>query len=1158
MLGDVDEPTAPFGLLDVHGDGEDVREAHTPVPSALCLRLRRQARALGVSAASLFHWAWAQVLAKTTGREDVVFGTVLFGRLQGGEGADRAMGLFINTLPVRVALGAVGVADGVRATHARLSGLVRHEHAPLAIAQRCSALPSGTPLFSALLNYRHSVAEEGGSPAWMRGAELLTVEERTNYPFTLSVDDLGDDFVLSAQIASSVGAERICAYMLNALGRLADALERSPSTPSRDIDILGDAERQQVLHGWNATHRSWNDQGRCIHQLFERQARQTPDAVALEYATQRLTYRELNERANRLAHELRARGVGPEERVAVCLWRGIEMVVAIFAVLKAGGGYVPLDPSYPAERIAYMLRDSQPRVVLTQAGMDIETLSSVAEVLLLDADERPWDNRPIDDPADIGLHDRHLAYVIYTSGSTGQPKGVMIEHAGVVNRMAWMQEAYGLDASDAVLQKTPFGFDVSVWEFFWPLTEGARLVMAKPEGHKDPVYLARAIRDHGITTAHFVPSLLQVFIDGDEAAACTGLRRVVCSGEALPGAVARRFRQVLPGTSLHNLYGPTEATVDVTAWCCDVDPLPDNIPIGAPIANTSIYVLDAQGRPVPAGVPGEIHIGGVQVARGYLGRPELTRERFIADPYAQNTDARMYRTGDLGRWLPDGTVEYLGRNDHQVKIRGLRIELGEIEASIGRQPGIQAVAVIVREDAPGDRRLVAYAVPVPGVTPDVPALRQAIGGELPDYMLPAAWVFLDTLPLTPNGKLDRRALPAPDDTAAVRRAYTEPSGATEILLADLWAALLRVERVGRDDHFFELGGHSLLAVRMMSRVRQATGRDVGLPSLFAHPVLRDFALAVDAADIADGPALVAGERPERLPLSFAQRRLWLAAQLGEEASAAYHMPIGLRLRGVEKPEIDRRVADAAAMLGLEERLDHRPAALSGGQRQRVALGRAMVRDPAVFLLDEPLSNLDAKLRLSTRVEIARIHRRVGATMVYVTHDQIEAMTLGQRIVVLNGGVIQQLDTPMNLYNKPANLFVAGFLGSPAMNLFHGTLRREDGLRLMMKDGDIALGSDTAALAAWVDKPLIVGLRPEDLLTVADHPGTVERLRAHVEVVEPVGNEVFLNMRHGGEELVSRVPPHSSVQAGTDVALGFLPERLHFFDPESTARIDMAH
>ena len=275
-------------------------------------------------------------------------------------------------------------------------------------------------------------------------------------------------------------------------------------------------------------------------------------------------------------------------------------------------------------------------------------------------------------------------------------------------------------------------------------------------------------------------------------------------------------------------------------------------------------------------------------------------------------------------------------------------------------------------------------------------------------------------------------------------------------------------------------------------------------------------------------------------------------------SVRENLGFGLRLRGVEKPEIDRRVADAAAMLGLEERLDHRPAALSGGQRQRVALGRAMVRDPAVFLLDEPLSNLDAKLRLSTRVEIARIHRRVGATMVYVTHDQIEAMTLGQRIVVLNGGVIQQLDTPMNLYNKPANLFVAGFLGSPAMNLFHGTLRREDGLRLVMKDGAIALGNDAAALAAWVDKPLIVGLRPEDLLTVADHPGTVERLRAHVEVVEPVGNEVFLNMRHGGEELVSRVPPHSSVQAGTDIALGFLPERLHFFDPESTARIDMAH
>ncbi|KAF1006889.1 MAG: Tyrocidine synthase 3 [Luteibacter sp.] len=914
MLGDVDEPTAPFGLLDVHGDGEDVRESSLRMPSSLCLRLRRQARVLGVSAASLFHWAWAQVLAKTTGREDVVFGTVLFGRLQGGEGADRAMGLFINTLPVRVALGEIGVADGVRATHARLSGLVRHEHAPLAVAQRCSALPSGTPLFSALLNYRHSVDEQGTSPAWMRGAELMSVEERTNYPITLSVDDLGDGFALSAQVVEAVDADRLCVYMLNALTGLADALEHSPSLPSRDIGILGEEERRQVLHGWNDTRHTWNDQGQCIHQLFERQARRTPDATALEYEAQRLSYRELNERANRLAHELRARGVGPEERVALCLWRSIDMVVAIFAVLKAGGGYVPLDPSYPADRIAYMLGDCQPRVVLAQAGMDIDALSATADVLLLDGKHRPWDDRPIDDPVDIGLHDGHLAYVIYTSGSTGQPKGVMIEHAGVVNRMAWMQEAYGLDASDAVLQKTPFGFDVSVWEFFWPLTEGARLVMARPEGHKDPVYLAETIREYGITTAHFVPSLLQVFIDGDEAAACTGLRRVVCSGEALPGAVARRFRQVLPGTALHNLYGPTEATVDVTAWTCDVTPLPDNIPIGAPIANTSIYVLDAQDRPVPAGVPGEIHIGGVQVARGYLNRPELTRERFVPDPYAERAGARMYRTGDLGRWLPDGTVEYLGRNDHQVKIRGLRIELGEIEAGIGRQPGVQAVAVLVREDVPGDKRLVAYVVPTPESRPEASVLRQAIGRDLPDYMVPSAWVFLDALPLTPNGKLDRSALPTPEGGASIQRGYTEPVGPTETLLAGLWAELLRVEQVGRDDHFFELGGHSLLAVRMMSRLRQRTGRDVGLPSLFAHPVLRDFAVAVDIADAVDGPALVPVERSGTSPLSFAQRRLWLAAQLGEEASAAYHMPIGLRLRGR---------LDEAALEATLRRIRHR-------------------------------------------------------------------------------------------------------------------------------------------------------------------------------------------------------------------------------------------
>ncbi|WKB55581.1 non-ribosomal peptide synthetase [Eleftheria terrae] len=935
MLGDVDEPTAPFGLQDVHGDGENVHEAQAVLAPALSQRLRRQARVLGVSAASLFHWAWAQVLAKTTGREDVVFGTVLFGRLQGGDGTDRAMGLFINTLPMRVRLGELGVQDGIRQTHATLSGLVRHEHAPLALAQRCSALPTGVPLFSALLNYRHSTPAggEAATPAWAQGVDVLAVQERTNYPFTLSVDDLGEDFALSTQIAEPVEAQRVCEYMHNALERLVDALEQSPQTPSWQIDVLGDAERRQVLAGWNDTQQTWPWGEVCIHELFERQAAATPQAIALECEAQRLSYQALNERANQLAHHLRGLGVGPDERVAICLQRSVEMVVAILAVLKAGAAYVPLDPSYPRDRLDHMLSDSAPRVVLTQLGLEVARgVAGEAAVIDLDGPQRPWESQPATNlaSADLGLAPQHLAYVIYTSGSTGLPKGVMVEHGGVVNRMAWMQQAYGMTAGDAVLQKTPFGFDVSVWEFFWPLMQGARLVMARPEGHKDPAYLAEVIQAHRITTVHFVPSLLQVFVDSEGASRCDSLRRVICSGEALPGVLARRVRQVLPQAGLHNLYGPTEATVDVTAWTCDAPELPDNIPIGAPIANTAIYVLAPHGQPVPAGVVGEIHIGGVQVARGYLNRPELTRERFVADPFATRPGARMYKTGDLGRWLPDGTVEYLGRNDHQVKIRGLRIELGEIEAQIGRQPGVQAVAVLAREDEPGDKRLVAYVVAAPAAAVDPQALRQVLARQLPDYMVPAAWVVLDALPLTPNGKLDRKALPAPQGAAAPsQRDYAAPQGPVESALALIWGELLRVGQVGRNDHFFELGGHSLLAVRMISRLRQRSGLDVPLASLFAHPVLHDFARVASETQATALPPLVPSERPEAIPLSFAQQRLWLAAQLGKEASAAYHMPIGLRLRGrLDEPALqatlDRIVQRHEVLRTHFERVDDRP------------------------------------------------------------------------------------------------------------------------------------------------------------------------------------------------------------------------------------------
>ncbi|QQZ39834.1 amino acid adenylation domain-containing protein [Pseudomonas sp. SK3(2021)] len=846
MLGDIDEPTLAFGLQDVQGDGRGIEERQLRLPASLNQRLRSQARQLGVSAASLFHLAWAQVLAAASGKRSVVFGTVLVGRMQGGAGADRALGVFINTLPLRVDIDGQDVRAGVRATHARLTALLGHEHASLALAQRCSGVAAGAPLFSAMLNYRHSLTPHQALQQAWQGIETLASEERTNYPLTLNVDDLGDGYQLTALVAAGVAAQRVCDFMQTALHGLVDALEQSPQTALNQLPVITAEERRQLLVAFNDTEVPY-DLEQSIHGLFEAQVERTPEALAVKAGEQSLTYRALNEQANQLAHYLREQGVGPDARVAICVERGLEMLVGLLAILKAGGGYVPLDPSYPLERIAYMLEDSAPVVVLAQGA----TRELLGDVPVIDLDQPVWLDQPLGNPVIAGLTPRHLVYVIYTSGSTGKPKGVMNEHRAVVNRLLWMQDQYGLSAEDAVLQKTPFSFDVSVWEFFWPLMTGARLVMARPEGHKDPAYLCEVIQAERITTLHFVPSMLDVFLAHGDISRSAGLVRVLCSGEALPGSLVRRFKAQLPGSELHNLYGPTEAAVDVTAWNCGgpLDPTPDNTPIGKPIANTRLYLLDEHWQPVPLGVVGELYIGGVQVARGYLHRPELTAERFLKDPFSDKAQARMYRTGDLGRYLPDGNIEYLGRNDDQVKIRGLRIELGEIQARLTQLPEVKEAVVLAREEVPGDKRLVAYyTTELASERLETEALRSHLLEQLPEYMVPALFVHLPALPLSPNGKLDRKALPAPDLESLRVREYEAPIGDTEILLARIWAELLNVERVGRHDHFFELGGHSLLAVSLIGRLRQE-GLEADVRALFEQPTLAGYAAITERMEI---------------------------------------------------------------------------------------------------------------------------------------------------------------------------------------------------------------------------------------------------------------------------------------------------------------------
>ncbi|WP_143281750.1 non-ribosomal peptide synthetase, partial [Caballeronia cordobensis] len=830
MLADVAEPTLPFGLTEVHRDGSHIEQTRLALPVALNDRLRTQARTLGVSLASLCHLAWARVLAALSAQRQVVFGTVLFGRMHAGANADHALGLYINSLPVCLNVDATSVIDSVRHTHARLSALLAHEHAPLALAQRCSNVPASTPLFSALLNYRHNAMQRGH--AW-EGFEVVGFEERTHYPLTLSIDDNGASLTLSAQVAAPVSAERVGAYMQQALDSLVEALESAPAMPVDQLDILPHDERAMLIETFNDTTRPFSEH-RCIHQLFEDQVRRTPDAVALVFADTSLTYSALNARANRLAHRLISLGVTPDTPVALCVERSVEMVISLLAILKSGGAYVPLDPDYPRARLSNILHDAAPLLLIADAA-GRNALGDTSSHTRLDP--RTPLALSTDDPRIPELTSRNLAYVIYTSGSTGAPKGALNEHRALVNRLSWMQRAYRLKGDDAVLQKTPFGFDVSVWEFFWTLLNGATLVMAPPGAQRDPIRIAELVCKHRITVAHFVPSMLASFVQTAEAAQCTTLRRLITSGEALSAPLIGQLQQTLPDVCLANLYGPTEAAIDVTAWDCPQSFNDAVVPIGRPIDNTSIYLLDAARRPVPMGATGEIYIGGAGVARGYLNRPELTAERFLADPYSDETDARMYRTGDLARYLPDGNIAFLGRNDHQVKIRGFRIECGEIEAALASHDAVREAVVIAREE-----RLVAYVTTKVDVI--AATLRMYLAARLPDYMVPAAFVIIDSLPLTPNGKLDRNALPAPAGDAFVQRDYAAPQGDTETTLAALWSELLGIGRIGRHDHFFELGGHSLMAVTLIARLKQA-GLCADVRTLFDTPVLSDLAAKLD-------------------------------------------------------------------------------------------------------------------------------------------------------------------------------------------------------------------------------------------------------------------------------------------------------------------------
>jgi amino acid adenylation domain-containing protein len=840
-LGDVSEPTTPFEFYDVHWDNSRLNLANQEIESTLAKRVRLQARRLTVSPATLFHAAWALVLAHACNRDDVVFGSVLLGRLQGTAGDKQILGMFINTLPLRLQLRDLAAREAVERVRRELVELLNFEQASLAVAQRCSGIGGSAPLFSTVLNYRHDAINTETEWSKASGIRVLSVQYRTNYPIMVLVDDGGGGFRLTVQSAPSIDALRVMRYLYTAIESLVEALEKAPETPALTLSVLPDVERRQIIESFNATEAPY-PQEKLVQELFEEQVERTPQAQAAVYEGQCVTYAELNRRANQLARYLKDKGIGPDQLVGICVERSVEMIVGVLGILKAGAAYLPLDPNYPAERLAFMLEDAAPRIILTKKELQAELSATQAEVLVLETKSKETvgyaeANLPA---AELGLSAEKLVYVIYTSGSTGRPKGTAMAHHSMVNLIEWHRKTLSAEGR-RVLQFAALSFDVAFQEIFSTLCTGGTLVLLDEWVRRDAGALAEFLNRNSVQTLFVPPLMLQSLAEYCQTACTvpTSLLDVITAGEQLRiSPEIMGFFERLPGCRLHNHYGPTESHV-VTALTLSGNPgeWPTLPAIGRPISNIQIYVLDRRRQPVPVGVAGEIYIGGAGVARGYLGRPDLTQERFIVDPFSAKGPARLYKTGDLGRWRADGTLEYLGRNDNQVKIRGFRIELGEIEVQLMRHKEVKEAAVVLREDIPGEKRLVAYVTSRDESSVSVEELRAHLAAALPDHMVPGAIVSLEHLPLTPSGKLDRRALPAPASEAYASQEYEAPQGAIEEAIAGIWQKLLRVERVGRRDNFFDLGGHSLLATQVIVRIRSLLSIETPIKMLFESPTI---------------------------------------------------------------------------------------------------------------------------------------------------------------------------------------------------------------------------------------------------------------------------------------------------------------------------------
>ncbi|MEJ8322500.1 amino acid adenylation domain-containing protein, partial [Kosakonia sacchari] len=785
---------------------------------------------------------WSIVLSRLSGQHDMVIGSPVANRSH--QQLEGLIGFFVNTLALRVNLADCPTISHLLA-HVRQQTLAAYEHQTLPFDKVVEAIQptrslSHSPLFQVMLALNNTPAEQ----LELAGVSLSFMQQHhhaAHFDLTLALAEtsgaLTGDLEYASDLFDHATAERLVGYFVKVLTEMANDENHSPHT----LPMLSAAEYQQLIVSFNTTQAALPHE-HLLHSLFEAQVQRTPDAVAVVCEDITLSYDALNRRANRLAHRLIAQGLRPDDRVAVCLARSVDAIVAMLAILKAGGAYVPLDPTYPVGRLNYMLADSAPVALVTQRALT-QMLDTALPVVLMDAE--PEDDAAEHNPDPQGLTPEHLAYVIYTSGSTGKPKGVMVEHRNV-SQFILNNQAAGISAQDCLSHSANIAFDASVWEIWSALLNGARLCIITPSTLQDPHQLRDVLLRENVSILWITVGLFNEYLEVLKPV-FGQLRYLLTGGDVLdPVKISRLQQSAQQPERLISCYGPTEATTFITTYAISGAVNRNrSIPIGKPIANTQIYLLDEYGQPVPLGVSGELHIAGESVARGYLNRPELTAERFLPDPFTPGQ--RMYRTGDLGRWLPDGNIAFLGRNDFQVKLRGFRIELGEIEASLAACDGVRDAVVMAREDSPGDKRLVAYLLAQPGHTPEPARLRQQLTQSLAEYMLPAAFVTLESFPLTPAGKLDRQALPVPDRAAAVTRGDEPPAGEVETALAAIWCELLGLSQVGRQDNFFELGGHSLMVVSLLERLR-GQGMTLDIRGAFSAPVLAEMAQRITCKD----------------------------------------------------------------------------------------------------------------------------------------------------------------------------------------------------------------------------------------------------------------------------------------------------------------------